>query len=193
MLIEDEKLVIKQLSALTKALEIVSDVDIQYASVMAAMDSAPILIQELETLTLSVLQQRLTANMMPLMMRHHFSLLLLMHAEIYVLVTPKGYVIRYKIMTTFEVIKLRTLPFPISNSLFGKVKLENNLVPISNEGYSFLYSPGTCVEKDSTLMCRSTQITIHAQPITCAKQLAFGPPLLPEKCKQNIQAIIPVE
>jgi hypothetical protein len=71
-LIEDEKVVTKQLSVLTKALEIVSDVDIQYASVMAAMYQIPILIQELETLTLSIVQQRLTANMMPLTMRHHF-------------------------------------------------------------------------------------------------------------------------
>jgi hypothetical protein len=64
------------------------------------------------------------------------------------------------------------------------------MVPISKEGYSFLYYPGACVEKDSMIMCRSAQIIIHAQPITCTEQLGFGPPMLPEKCKQNIQAVV---
>jgi hypothetical protein len=100
------------------------------------------------------------------------------HAEISASVTPKGFVIRYKvpeITTTFEVIELRMLPFPLGKELFGKIKLENSLVPISKEGYSFLYYPGTCVEKDSTIMCNPRQITVHSQPITCAEQLAFNP------------------
>jgi hypothetical protein len=57
------------------------------------------------------------------------------------LVTPKGYVIKYKIpeiTATFEVIELKTIPFPLGNNLFGKLKLESSLVPTSKEGYSFL-------------------------------------------------------
>jgi hypothetical protein len=193
-LLSDESELAKQLATLSKALEIMSDVDIQFASVMSAIDQIPFLIQELETLTMSVVNQRLTSSMMPLTLQHHFSLPSLVHAEISASVTPKGFVIRYKvpeITTTFEVIELRTLPFPLGKELFGKIKLENSLVPISKEGYSFLYYPGTCVEKDSTIMCNPRQITVHSQPITCAEQLAFKPPSIPEVCQSTIQAVIP--
>jgi hypothetical protein len=56
-----------------------------------------------------------------------------MHAEIYALVTPKGYVIRYKIpeiTTSLEVIELRTLPSPIRSNMFGKVKLRITWYPL---------------------------------------------------------------
>jgi hypothetical protein len=79
--ITDKKSLIKQLSTLTKALEIVSDVDIQYSSIMSTIDQIPSLIQEVENLIMSVVQQRISPSMIPLSIKQHFTLLSLMHAE----------------------------------------------------------------------------------------------------------------
>jgi hypothetical protein len=161
---------------------------------MSAIDQIPPLIQEAENLVMSVVNQRITPDMIPLSIKQHFTLPSLMHAEMVALVTPKGYVIRYripKITATFEVIELKTIPFPLGNNLFGKLKLESSLVPISKEGYSFLYTPGMCVEKDTTIMCKSYQVTIHAEPQVCAEQLAFNPATIPNKCQNTMQIVIP--
>jgi hypothetical protein len=194
--ITDKKSLIKQLSTLTKALEIVSDVDIQYSSIMSAIDQIPSLLQEAENLIMSVVNQRIIPSMIPLSIKQHFTLPSLMHAKMVILVTPKGYIIRYKIpeiTATFEVIELKTIPFSLGNNLFGKLKLESSLVPTSKEGYSFLYIPGMCVEKDTTIMCKSYQVTIHAKPQVCAEHLAFNPATTPDKCQDTMQVVIPKE
>jgi hypothetical protein len=192
----DEKSLIKQLSTLTKALEIVSDVDIQYSSIMSAIDQIPALLQEAENLIMSVVNQRISPSMIPLSIKRHYTLPSLMHAEMVALVTPKGYIVRYKIpeiTATFEVIELKTIPFPLGNNLFGKLKLESSLVPARKEGYSFLYTPDMCVEKDTTIMCKSYQVTIHAKPQVCAEHLVFNPATIPNKCQDTMQIVIPKE
>jgi hypothetical protein len=87
-----------------------------------------------ENLIMSVVYQRITPNMIPLSIKQHSTLPLLMDAKIVALVTPKGFVIRFnipKITATFEVIELKTIPFLLGNNQYGKFKLESNSALIS--------------------------------------------------------------
>jgi hypothetical protein len=59
-LLSDESELAKQLTSLSKALEIMSNVGIQFTSVLSAIGQIPFLTEELETLTMSVVNQRLT-------------------------------------------------------------------------------------------------------------------------------------
>jgi hypothetical protein len=196
LILADETDLDKQLSLLAKALEIVSDVDIQFSAYMAVLAQIPPLISETEALVSSVLTQRVTPDMLPLTLtkgqNSYFSLNSFRHADVAAVVTPKGFVVRYRlpeIQSEFQLYRLRTVPFPLRDQLYSRLKLENTLVAADRNGCSFLYEPGTCLWRESTAICQAQDVDLHRIPVTCAESLVLTKNDTPPLCKTRMEVV----
>jgi hypothetical protein len=125
---------------------------------------------------LSVLMQKLDANMLPL--EHDragsFGSGLFVHASVVVDKDEAGYKLVYRIAEVCEIFKLyrvRALAFPMQRSLLGAMNLGSNSVAVNNRGYSFLYKPEDCEWTSGSAICHADRVEVHSKPQTCVEEL----------------------
>jgi hypothetical protein len=127
LILGDKWSLTEKLGTIAKALEIVSDVDIQYSTYMSVLAQIPTLIAETEAIISSVITQRVTPDVLPLTLTRgrnsYFSLASFKHADIAALVAPRGFVVRFrlpKIRSEFQLYRLKTVPFLLRAGLNWK-------------------------------------------------------------------------
>jgi hypothetical protein len=132
-----------------KALETFSDIDLEYESFATMFTNEEELMQILHHQILSVLMQKLDADM--LLLNHvkagSYGSGLFVHASVIADMDENGYKLVYRIPEVSEIFRLyrvRALTFPMQRNLWGAVNLRSNSVAVNNRGFSFLYKLEDC-------------------------------------------------
>jgi hypothetical protein len=147
--ISDERNIEHRVNDIIRALETFSDVNLEYESFSMLFMNIEELLQILHHQILSVLMQRLDADMVPL--EHDkagsFGSGLFVHASVIADIDEAGYKLVYRIPEVSDIFRLyrvRALIFPMQRNLWGAMNLGSNSVAVNNRGYSFLYKPEDC-------------------------------------------------
>ncbi len=197
-LLKDEASVTVQLGHIIKALETLSDVSIEYSSLMSAISLMPVMIEEIEAKTLSVISGIIHPEMIPddyvSSNVDNLGLAALSHARILALVEDGNFVISYEIpqmLDSYRVYKLKSIPFLLEDKVFHKFDVSVDLIAVNDRGYSFIYKEGDCDTKGLFAVCETAHITIHKNRKSCPMDLIRSRNTIPFSCVNSLQLIIP--
>jgi hypothetical protein len=196
-LLKDETELTVKLTHFSKALEAMSDVSLEYASIMSAISIIPNLISDIETQLNSVLSQNIVASLLPENIIssniNNYGIATLSGVTIDTEVSTDYYIV-YRvphIIDEYRIYSLDTIPFVIGNSSFHRIKLEANLIAMNSLGYSFVYEEDKCLSKFSRIFCEVSHVVISVTQNTCVSALAFNRRKIPDICKEKMEIIVP--
>ena len=198
-LTRDETDILGTVSHLTEALEVASDVAVEFQSFMLGLELVPMHIEMLEKGVRSVLTQDLELDLLPpgadLSIRQIDDVNSLRMMRATMQISRIGYAVKFDIpelFEPFELVQVRALPFHMdSNSQMVRFKLERELVAANSVGESFLYPLETCTREQSTRVCDIRSIELHRSAVTCVESLLTDSEELPDLCKKSVAIVTP--
>ena len=151
-LTRDETDLIETVSHLTEALEVASDVAVEFQSFMLGLELIPLHLDMLEKGVRSVLTQQLEVDMLPYMAelgaRNIDDVKSLRLVRAVMQISRAGYAVKYmlpELYEPFELVQIRVLPFSMTgNSQMVRFKLKSELVAMNSVGENFLFPVGIC-------------------------------------------------
>ena len=149
-LTRDETDLIGTVSHLTEALEVASDVAVEFQSFMLGLELIPLHLDMLEKGVRSVLMQQLEVDMLPYMSelgaRNIDDAKSLRLVRVVMQISRARYAVKYmlpELYEPFELVQIRVLPFSLAdNGQMVRFKLECELVAMNSVGESFLFPIG---------------------------------------------------
>jgi len=196
-LMQEEESMTEHMAHVIDALEVLSDVDIEYSSFMSTLAILPSIIDTVESQVLSVITQSVRPEMIPFGATNvslaRFGIESFALVDVKATVTVKGFSLSFslpEISTPYTLTRVQTLPFPLGNGVLQRFRIESDLVALNPQGYSFLYSAGTCPQVEKAIVCEHRQIELHARPTTCVEWLARDVQHVPKTCLLKSQILI---
>jgi len=193
-LLEDEQSVTVQIGHIVDALEVQSDVDIEYSSFMSSLAIMSTMIADTESQVLSVLTQHIRPEMIPFdnpnAPLQYFAVESFAMVKVRATVTLQGFQVQYELpelSPPYKLVQVRTLPFPVKEGVYQRFVLESDKVAIGPEGKIFLYAGEPCPSLGDTTICEYRMVEIHARPVACVEFLARNPKEIPDRCLNSMQ------
>ena len=154
-LTRDETDLLGTVSHLTEALEVASDVAVEFQSFMLGLELIPLHLDMLEKGVRSVLNQQLEVDMLPyvseLRARNVDDAKSLRLVRAVMQISRAGYAVKYmlpELYEPFELVQIRVLPFSLTdNGQMVRFRLESELVAMNSIGESFLFPVGICTRE----------------------------------------------
>ena len=176
-LTRDETDLIGTESHLTEALEVASDVALEFQSFMLGLELIPLHLDMLEKGVKSVLTQQLEVDMLPYMSelgaRNINDAKSLRLVRSVMQISRAGYAVKYmlpELYEPFELVQIRVLRFSLAdNGQMVRFKLESELVAMNSVGESFLFPVGICTHEQDLRICDIRGIELHRKALTCAR------------------------
>ena len=107
----------------SSALEILSDISLQYSVIFSNLDLIPMLLEEAEQVIHSVLEQLASVELLPLLQPEaHLAQLdpaAMLFIEISSIANENGFFVQYSLPSiddSFKLLQIKTIPFPTKNS-----------------------------------------------------------------------------
>ena len=178
-LLSDTNDALQQISRLTAALEIFSDIDVEYQAFFALLNLVPHLINDVRQSITALTTQSITETLLPAedlslkIPRHHRASLL--SGQISAAISGDKFLLIVTLpeyLPAFTLYKIRALPFnPTPPDNYNVLKIENDLVAMNNDLDTFIYNPSICITHKTINMCPFHMLAIKHRPTTCSEAL----------------------
>jgi hypothetical protein len=194
-LLSDEVNMEDKLNQLTMSLEILSDVSLQFDLLIHNINLIPALLSESQSAVNAILSQTASIDILPLLRPEaHISLISLpslSFISVSASVTMDGFFVVYSIpliYDEFEVLRISSLPIPISEKIGYELNIHNSVVAVNSKHYSFDFDSdrNKCRRNSNSYLCEGRVLNIHNNPSSCAEEIIFGNSTLGPICKDTI-------
>ena len=178
-LLGDTNDALQQVRGLTAALEIFSDISVEFQAIFNIIDLLPELIKDIHDSISALASQSVTANLLPsedigLKIPHHRRASLLA-AHISAAIDADAFHIIVSLpefYPVFTAYAIKTVPFhPTPPDNFYTLQIDQLPIAMNNEKNLFQYNPALCESKNAITICSPHLITLKHKPTTCAETL----------------------
>jgi hypothetical protein len=194
-LLSEDASISRQLTTLVRSLEIVSDVNVEYAVVASIIELIPVLLDECRTMVHSLYDGILPNEVFRELWRvskisrettRHI------HSEVWIehdLTSLVYYVPDY---TEYTVVHLAFLPLRVGqNGACVRIRKDPYVAAVGFDGQFFDYGVSECVTNADSIFCSPDRITVRLRPVTCEERLAVGNfRQLPDQCLRELKLTI---
>jgi len=191
-LLQEDAAVGKELALLVRALEVVTDINIEYSVIATILELIPVLLSECRQLVHGLFTRVLpheilmhlwrTGNPTGKQMQHVHSEVVVSHDTMAI----NYYIPEYMI---FDVVYISFLP--ISTQPDGhcvRIGSKPSVIAVGMSGEFFEYDNAHCIANTVSSICSAERVTIKTKPVSCAEFLATRYySVLPEICTRNMK------
>ena len=196
--IEDEMNITIKLDKISLALEIFSDLSLQYQILSNNINLIPILLHEAEQGILSLLSQSLNVDLLPLLRPEaHMSTMTIssmMFSSISAEANANGFFIEYQIPViwdSYDLLEIKTIPFHmLGNNTFYSLELDKHFLAANSKHFLFDFPTVGCRTRNNVHLCEGRHLNIHKGAYTCAEELVFGIMGLGPLCKNSMKIVM---
>jgi len=192
-LLKEETKDVAYLVEITRSLEVLSDVILEFQGFHNQLMLLPLLLEEAEEGLLAVLSQTLYPSLLPEdFMKSHlldFGSFAFQNPKIKTYMNPEGIFISLTIPEfhpTFTLFRIKGIPFWSKNSFF-EIRPESEFVASNKLGHFFDYEEKGCKHVKNGLLCLQNYFNIRKKPDNCGHELAVG--RYGKACTESIYAI----
>ena len=195
--INDETNITMRLDRISLALEIFSDLSLQFQILSNNINLIPTLLHEVEQSILSLLSQSINVELLPLLKPEaHISTLTIssmMFSSITAVANEQGFFIEYSIpiiWDSYNLLEIKTIPFyMLGNETFYSLEVNTQFVAANAKHYMFNFPSTGCRNKNNYYLCEGRHLNIHRGANTCAEELIFGGMGLGPICKKSMRIV----
>jgi len=179
--LRDEQDALLQLSQLSTAIEINTDVSTEFMAFGSTLNLIPHMLNEVAESLLSITSQSIYPSLLPpTSIKQRIPLYTkqsILSATISATISNMQLLVEINIpefMPPFTVYHIKTLPMAhnTTNKLYATLTLQNSYVAINALGETFSYNREDCHTKNGIITCMPNVVNIHRTPTECAEVLA---------------------
>jgi hypothetical protein len=194
-LLSEDASISRQLTTLVRSLEIVSDVNVEYAVVASIIELVPVLLGECRTMVHSLYNGILPNEVFQELWkvskisnettRHIHSEVWIQHDLTYIVY----YVPEY---TEYTVVHMAFLPLRVGqNGACVRIRKDPYVAAVGFDDQFFDFVINECVTDADSIFCSPDRIAVRIRPVTCAERLAVGNfQQLPGQCLREMKLAI---
>ena len=191
--IQDEEDVSKKISHIMKALEINSDLQIQYGALEMQTELLTQTINELKDSVESLAQQLVHVALFPLRERGYYLRALhtnsLRFTEIKGFATDSGFYLEYLVPVVndpFIIFKVESIPFIGVNERVWKLDVSDQPIAVNSIGHLFEFTEKVCRSSGNVYLCVGSSLQIQSTPQDCRQEIIVKGTGLGPLCMQNL-------
>ena len=186
-----------RLDLISLALEILSDLSLQFQILSNNINLIPTLLHEAEQNILSLLSQSINVDLLPLLKPEaHISTLTIssmMFSSITAVANEQGFFIKYSIpiiWDSYDLLEIKTIPFyMLGNKTFYSLEVNTQFVAANAKHYIFNFPSTGCRNKNNYYLCKGRHLNIHGDANTYTEELIFGGMGLGPICKKSMRIV----
>jgi hypothetical protein len=194
-LLSEDASISRQLATLVRSLEVVSDVNVEYAVIASIIELVPVLLGECRTMVHSLYDGILPNEIFQEMWRvskiskettrHIHSEVWVQHDLTYIVYYVPDY-------TEYAVVHMAFLPLRMGeNGACVRIRKDPYIAAIGFDGQFFDYGMNECVTSADSIFCSPDRIAVRVRPKTCVERLAVGSfRQLPGQCLRELKLTI---
>jgi len=189
----------KQIQSLTAALEIFSDISVEFQTIFNIIDLLPELVRELHDSVTALASQSVTASLLPAedistkIPYHRRASLLAGHVKASITANAFTLVVTLpEFYPLFTIYAIKSVPFhPTPPDNYYMLKLDPYPIAVNNEGTTFAFDPALCDTNNAITVCSPHLITLRHKPTTCSEALVTDKNEYANLCFQNVAIFKP--
>jgi hypothetical protein len=191
-LLNEDASISKQLSLIVRAIQTVTDVNIEYSVIESIMELIPVLLAECRSYVHSLFSNVLPDDVFMYMWKsgrvnigtakHVRSEVWVQHSEMWVVYYVPDY-------AEFSLFHLTFLPLKVNeSSACLTIQHQPYMGAVGMDGVFFEYDGESCISESDSAYCDTDRVTIRNHPSSCVEKLLVGDyKQLPKECRDTLK------